>query len=326
MRSVKIGAQLPMWDYHVHSEVSFSHIREVALCAEELGFDYVSADDHLSRGRGGRVYDSWTTLSALASLTKRVRLVTIVLCNLYRYPSVLGKMAATLDDVSGGRVEIGIGAGWKQEEADAFGIPWAEPRERLDRLEESVELLKRLWTEEKAYYEGRYYKLNGAVCNPKPKQKPHPPIWIGGGGEKRTLRIVARLANVANFAAPGIGSNKEGESEFDYFKRKRDLVKQYCEEIGRPFNEIQLSASINLMLWGKEEDYVKRSIDEAVSRGLSQGEIERMKHMFDTAVRTPEECLEKIKAYIDCGATYFTLNRCTPYGLRLFAKEVMPKL
>src|SRR3989304_2832797 len=158
-KPLQIGVQLPMWDYHVYDTVSFDFIKAMALEAESLGFDFATVDDHLSRGREGRFFESWTTLAALAAVTTRLRLVPIVLSTLYRYPSVVGKMAATLDTISGGRLELGLGAGWKEEEAVAFGIPWAGARERIERLEEAVSLIKPLWAQPVATFEGRFYSL-----------------------------------------------------------------------------------------------------------------------------------------------------------------------
>jgi len=146
---------LPMWDYHVYDEVSFAQLVAMTREAERLGYDYVTVDDHLQRGTGGRVFESLTTLSALAAQTTRIRFVTTVLCAMYRAPSLLAKMTAVIDSISGGRLELGIGAGWKEEEARAYGIPWDGTKGRLDRLEEACQVILALWTQDEANFSGR---------------------------------------------------------------------------------------------------------------------------------------------------------------------------
>ena len=182
----------------------------------------------------GPCLEGWITLTALAQATRRVRLGTLVTGIHYRHPAVLANMAATLDIVSGGRLELGIGAGWNQEESGAYGIELGTPRERSDRFEEACEVLVGLLTQEVTTFAGNYYQLTEARCEPKPVQRPHPPICIGGSGEKRTLRTAARFAQHWNF----VGGTVE------QFKRARDVLHQHCADIGRDPNEILLSSHV----------------------------------------------------------------------------------
>jgi len=182
----------------------------------------------------GPCLEGWITLTALAQATRRLRLGTLVTGIHYRHPAVLANMAATLDIVSGGRLELGIGAGWNQEESGAYGIELGTPRERSDRFEEACEVITGLLTQELTTFSGHYYRLTEARCEPKPVQRPHPPICIGGSGEKRTLRTAARFAQHWNF----VGGTVE------QFTHAKDVLHQHCADIGRDPAEILLSSHV----------------------------------------------------------------------------------
>ena len=184
----------------------------------------------------GPCLEGWMTLAALAQATRRLRLGTLVTGIHYRHPAVLANMAATLDIVSGGRVEIGIGAGWNEEESGGYGIELGSPGERSDRFEEACEVIVSLLTRPATDFTGRYYQLTDARCEPKPVQQPHPPVCIGGSGERRTLRTAARFAQHWNF----VGGTPEE------FARKRDVLHAHCQDIGRDPEEIMLSSHIRL--------------------------------------------------------------------------------
>ena len=190
----------------------------------------------------GPCLEGWTTLTALAQATTRLRLGTLVTGIHYRHPAVLANMAAALDIISGGRLELGIGAGWNEEESGAYGIELGGIKERLDRFEEACQVLIGLLSQESTDFAGRYYQLKGARNQPKGPQRPHPPICIGGSGEKRTLRIVARYAQHWNFAG---GTPRD-------FARKRDVLAAHCADIGRDASEIMLSAHL---LLGDDRNY-----------------------------------------------------------------------
>jgi len=189
---VKFGVYLPQVN------VDFNTVKNVTQECERLGFDSVWLFDHLMAfgSPEDNVLECWTTLSALSAATRRIRLGTLVLCNSFRHPSVLAKMAATLDYISDGRLDFGIGAGWFRPEYEAYGIPFPKASLRISQLAESLEIIKRMWTAEKATYQGKYYGVKDAVCNPKPVQKPHPPVWVGVMiGKRRMFDIIARYAD-----------------------------------------------------------------------------------------------------------------------------------
>jgi F420-dependent oxidoreductase-like protein len=184
----------------------------------------------------GPCLEGWVTLTALAQATSRLRLGTLVTGNVYRHPAVLANMAATLDIVSAGRLELGLGAGWNEEECAAYGIELPPLKERFDRFDEACDIIVSLLSNETTDYAGKHYRLTAARCEPKPVQRPHPPLCIGGLGEKRTLRTVARLAQHWNLPV----------GNADVFKQKRDVLAGHCAEFGRDPAEITTSVHIRL--------------------------------------------------------------------------------
>lgn len=182
----------------------------------------------------GPCLEGWTTVAALAAETSRIRIGLMVTGNTYRHPAVLASIAATVDIISKGRLDLGIGAGWNEYEHESMGIPLYAPGERIRRLDEACQLLKQLFTQQLTTFEGRYYQLKEARREPKPVQKPHPPLVIGGSGEQLTLRVVAKHANVWNFAGGSV----------EQFRHKVSVLKQHCEAVGRDFGAIDLSTQV----------------------------------------------------------------------------------
>ena len=202
----------------------------------------------------GPCLEGWITLAALAQATRRLRLGTLVTGIHYRHPAVLANMAATLDIVSGGRLELGIGAGWNEEESGAYGIELGTPKQRSDRLSEACEVLTGLLSpRETTTFKGSYFQLTDARCNPKPVQQPHPPICIGGSGHKRTLRTAARFAQHWNF----VGGTPE------QFARDRDVLYQHCADIGRDPAGILLSSHVPFAGDPAETAAIAASLGEA---------------------------------------------------------------
>lgn len=201
----------------------------------------------------GPCLEGWTTLAALAQATTRLRVGVLVTGIHYRHPAVLANMASALDIISNGRLELGVGAGWNEEESGAYGIELGSIKERFDRFEEACQVLTRLLTRDSTSFQGKYYRLKDARNEPKGPQRPHPPICIGGSGEKRTLRITARYAQHWNF----VGGPPEE------FARKRDVLAAHCAEIGRDPKEIMLSAHVRL---DQERNYGK-AVEEAAALG-----------------------------------------------------------
>jgi F420-dependent oxidoreductase-like protein len=205
--------------------VTIEQLRGVWQVADEAGFDHVWAFDHFNpifADVAGDIYEGMTLLAAMAEATSRVRIGLMVAGNTYRHPAVMAKMATTIDHLSGGRLEFGLGAAWAEIEHTMLDIPFPPVGQRIRRLGEALTVIRALWTEDVASFEGRYYNLREAVSNPKPVQQPYPPIWIGGSGEKLTLRVVAEHADVWNV----MGSVEE-------CVRKRGVLDAHCADVGR---------------------------------------------------------------------------------------------
>lgn len=184
----------------------------------------------------GPCLEGWTLLSALAAITERVRLGLMVTGNTYRHPAVLANMGATVDIISNGRLDFGIGAGWNETEHGWYGIPLDPPGARIARFAEACEVIKLLWTQTTSTFEGTYYQLHDARCEPKPVQKPYPPFVIGGGGERKTLNVVARYADVWNFAGGPV----------EDFGHKMEVLDGHCAQVGRNPADIQRSIQMRV--------------------------------------------------------------------------------
>ncbi|MGE0824037.1 MAG: LLM class F420-dependent oxidoreductase [Candidatus Binatia bacterium] len=225
---------------------------------DTLGFDTAWVFDHflpIFSDPTGPCLEGWTSLAALAAVTKQVRLGIMVTGNTYRHPPVLAKMATTVDIISGGRLILGIGGGWFELEHQAYGIVFPPMAERLARLDEAVEVIKRLWTEQKGSFSGKYYQLRDAPFQPKPVQHPHPPILIGASGERVALRIVARHANMWNsFGTP------------DVFRHKIEVLSEHCRRFGRDPDTIEKSV---LLTGHPPVDGARKQVEEYVAAGVT---------------------------------------------------------
>jgi F420-dependent oxidoreductase-like protein len=244
-------------------------LREVWQVADQSGFDHVWILDHLlplTKSATGwyeadshdPIFEAWTTLACMAALTRRVRIGVNVTGNLYRHPGLLAKMAATVDHFSDGRLEMGIGAAHAEREFVTLGMPFPPVAERLARLAEAVEVMKLLWTQDVADYRGAYYQLSGAVSAPKPVQKPHPPIWIGGRGERKTLRIVAQHADVWN-----VVGGEPGEAE-----RLSRVLDGHCEAVGR--DPASVRRSVGIRFDRANPDAALRAGEAMLARGFTE--------------------------------------------------------
>jgi F420-dependent oxidoreductase-like protein len=290
------------------AEAKWAKAVEISVLAEELGFDSLWVYDHfhnVPRPAHEAMFECWTTLAALSQRTSRIRLGQMVGCNSYRQPSLLAKITSNIDVISGGRLEWGIGAGWYENEYKGYGFEFPPPKDRIGMLRECVEIVRSMWTEPETTYEGRYYKLERANCDPKPLQQPHPPILIGGGGEQLTLRVVARLADRANF-----GGTPE------QFAHKCEVLKQHCKDVGRDYDEIEKTVSGDV--------FIRETEDELRAEGTRS----LWGQPFDEwraggFVGTPDEVAEKVQRYVELGCTSF-IPWCADYPsdqtLRLFAK------
>ncbi len=312
MGKPKFGVFLPFYGFPKDRGEPFSHIRDVVLECERLGFDSVWLDDHLMYG-DWPILESWTALSALSALTSRVRLGTMVTCAAHRNPALLAKAAATLDVVSGGRLEFGVGAGVGEAEHAAYGFDFPKPAERVECLAESLEVIARLWMQERASFEGKHYRLKDAVCLPKPLQKPHPPITVGGSGDLLLRRATARFADRLDFGfLPSL----------ELYRRKLGVLEKACGAVGRDFGEIEKSCWPGAqVLIAKTEDELQQKIAKKNVLGLSQEEFLRV-----NLAGTAGQIRERLQVYVDLGVTYFMLyfaDLPDVGGLRLFAESVM---
>jgi F420-dependent oxidoreductase-like protein len=207
--------------------------------ADDSGFDHCWNMDHfasLGSDDGLDIFEAWTLLAGMAARTTRTRIGCSVTGNTYRHPGVLAKAAVTVDHLSGGRLEFGIGAGWAENEHTMLGLPFGTKGDRADWLEEACEVIRSLWTQQRTSFDGTHYQLSGAIAEPKPAQQPYPPIWIGGSGRQRTLRITARYADVWNAA----GGSPEEVAEASA------VLDQRCAEIGRDPAEIRRSVQLRV--------------------------------------------------------------------------------
>ncbi|MCB7136734.1 LLM class F420-dependent oxidoreductase [Cellulosimicrobium marinum] len=267
-------------------------------------------------------HEAWTLMAAFAASTERVRLGQMCTCMAYRNPAYLAKVAATVDAVSGGRVEMGIGAGWYEHEWRAYGYGFPRAGERLAMLDEGVQIMKQLWTNGVATLDGAHYQVDGARLAPLPLQVDGPPLWVAGGGEKKTLRIAAEHAQYTNF-----------DGSPDGFAHKSAVLRDHCDAIGRPFDEITRSANYNVVVGATEAEVDDRVawLEEHYARVLPERAptmAESLRH--GPLVGTPEQLVEKLTTLQGLGMTYaityFAEAAYDRSGIELFEREVIPAL
>ncbi|GAB3751462.1 LLM class F420-dependent oxidoreductase [Yimella radicis] len=273
-------------------------------------------------------HEAWTLMSAFAAITDRVRLGQMCTCMSYREPTYLAKVAATVDVISGGRVEMGIGGGWYEHEWRAYGYGFPSAGDRLGRLREGVEIFRQMWTTGSATLDGKHYQVDGALCHPQPLQTTSAenriPMWIAGGGEKVTLKIAAKYADYTNF-----------DGSLDGFKHKSSLLEGHCKDIGRDFSTITRSANYNVMI-GENDAQVQDRLaffeDLMVKGGLPKERAADMRANMATqpAVGTPEQIVAMFEQLQDAGmtyaVTYFAEAAYDTSGIDLFEREVIPAL
>ena len=292
---------------------SYDDLRKVWVEADRLGYYSASLYDLLNVP----TLECWTTLSALAAETRRIRLVPLVLADLYRHPAVLARMAATLDVISGGRLELGIGAGGDEADHRASGLPFPSVPVRVAMLEEAVEVITRLWSGRPVSFEGHYYRLENAICDPVPLQKPRPPVLIGGHGERYLLGAVARHADIANMRF---------DMSMEDHRRAREVLDGHCREAGRDPSGTEVSHNANVLIADSEAELVTMLAQAAAGRDVTVAEYRES--LGNAIVGTPDQCIAQLRGYVDAGITYFFLLFSHPIDigrLRLFADRVMPE-
>jgi len=294
--------------------VTWQALRESWKLIDSLGYDTLWVFDHffpILSDPTGPCYEGWVALTALAAETSNAQVGTLVTGNTYRNPAVLAKMGATLDHTSGGRLIMGIGAGWFELEHTAYGIHFGTTAERINRVDEAAEIIKRLWTEKQVTFEGRYYQLKDAYCEPKPLRQPRPPLMMGGAGEKLMLKVIAKHADQWNtFGTP------------ELFRHKIEVLKGHSETVGRNPDEIEVSwAGAGLVSDSREEK------DALLKRLADAFGITPEQYAASALVGTASEVRDRIQKYIDVGVTHFISLISAPFNhdsIRRFAEEVMP--
>jgi F420-dependent oxidoreductase-like protein len=308
-KRVRFGIQTTPQDF------TYDQLVTVWKDADALGFDSAWVFDHLIPILGadtdGPCLEGWTLLSALAAETEKIRIGVLVTGNTYRNPALLAKMATTVDHISKGRLYLGIGAAWFELEHEAYGFPFHTAKSRAERLDEALQVIKKLWTEDHPSFQGRFYTLKDAPFAPKPVQRPHPPIVIGGQGEQWIMPLVGRYADGWN--AP-IGLTPED------ITRRMAIVRDACAKAGRPSCDIEVSAF--LVLYSITDVPLAGPVSGLAARFIAGDRVQR-----SLLAGSPERIRQKIQGYVDAGVTHIIMNVQPPYDpalLRRFASEVMP--
>ena len=286
--------------YIYQQGLEYADIRRIVLECEKLGFDSVWLKDNFTSSwlntyfsnkedeepsSEDPILECWTTLSSLATLTKTIRLGAI-LVNIHRLPSITAKMLSTLDIISNGRIEFGLSAGWYENEIKSYGLPFPKASTRVEMLEEGVIIIKRMLTENQASFEGRHYTIKDAKCSPKPIQKPHPPVWIGGGG-KKTLQLVAKYADGWNY----------GLCTYEEYLSKISILRNCCNAVGRDYEKIA-KAWHAIMLLGQDDNEII----------MLKNRTDKWKKTV-AILGTPNDIIREIKRYMVVGdVRYFTIH------------------
>ncbi|RMF25422.1 MAG: TIGR03560 family F420-dependent LLM class oxidoreductase [Deltaproteobacteria bacterium] len=293
-------------------------VRRVSKGLDEAGWDSLWVYDHFHTFPQKRVeatFEAWMMMSALAEITERARIGQFVTCVQYREPSYLAKIAACVDVASGGRLNVGVGSGWYAEEFEAYGYDFRTVGTRLARLREALDVMRAMWSEPMASYEGKHYRIVEAVCEPKPLQKPRPPIWIGGRGRKVLLRLVAEYADVWNYNGP-----------IEEFDETVEVLKGHCRDVGRDFDEIRLTAMSGGICYRNDDE-----LDEYFERIAGQDVPRDLVFEHTRCKGTPEQCIEYLNEWKKkgCDGIVFFFQDIATFGdgrsqPEIFKREVLP--
>lgn len=312
MKNVVFGLHVPP------EGLGFEEMKARCLRAEESGYDLFTVSDHfMNMAQPDRSdkhpLECWSTLAGLASVTKKIRLGPLVSCYYYRSPAVLAKMATTIDIISNGRLIFGIGAGWHEKEFEGFFGKFPSVKERMTGLEETVQVCRSMFMNERTSFNGKLYHYENVLNSPLPVQKPVP-IMVGGGGEKKTLRIAAKYADISHCAF---------SPSMEALQQKLGVLKRHCEAVNRNFEDIKVGISVNPFL-GSTKDEVEAKIRNRAKQ-LGQP-LDEFRKRLGPLKGTPEQCRETITQYIDLGVSVFTASFPQPADAEFFAKEAMRKL
>ena len=292
---MKIGVFVPQgWRMDLNSiklEDQWNTILDAATNIEKLGYESIWVYDHfhtVPKPTQDPTYECWTLMSALSQKTSTVRLGQMCTCNSYRNPAYLTKVASNIDVMSNGRLEYAIGAGWYDHEYRAYGYEYPSAGVRLKMLEESLIIYKKMTTEETPIFKGEYYQIDGAINQPKPIQKPYPPLWVCGGGEKVTLKLLAKYGDYGNW-----------DVDVNGFVEKSNILQGHCENVGRNFDEIGRTLHTNVLIAQNKKD-----LDTKVERLATYTNIPKDYYYERPLIGTKEEVFETIEQYKDAGCEY----------------------
>jgi F420-dependent oxidoreductase-like protein len=294
----------------------YEQMTRFAQEAERLDYDSVWVYDHFHTVPTQQLettFECWISTAGLTRDTRKIRIGQMVTCNNYRNPALLAKMASTVDVMSHGRLDFGIGAGWYEEEFKAYGYDFPDGPERLRMLNEALQIIHAMWKDDYATFEGKYYSVNGAINEPKGVQKPHIPIWVGGSGERVTLKLVAKYADACNLS----------ETTPEQYKHKLDVLREHCDTVGRDYNSIIKSSHnfISLIPPGEDPD----KVTEPRRNGASLEDFRKR-----NVVGTPQEMVDYFGSLRETGIEYFVIyfrNDLTRFDtIQMFAEEVMSVL
>lgn len=309
----KFGYQQPGHAFE-GTKNSFSNVSKIARECEDQGYDSFWLMDHLVQiSRVGKITDPilepYTALSGIAPLTTKIKIGTLCTCNVFRSPALIAKMGATLDHISNGRFWLGIGAGWFEEEAKMYGYNFPKLDERFAMLEESLNIIKGAWRNRKSSFHGKYYTVEDLVCEPKPLQKPQPPILVGGDGKKITLKIVAKYADSCNLTTRG-----------DQLQEELGALKEHCKRVGRPYQSVLKTKLVSVSFGENVEEALRRSLPYK-PRGMPTNE-----YYSSILPGRPNDMIKEIEEFRKQGIDYLIINfrgRYNPNDKLEFAKKVM---
>lgn len=296
----------------------YEAMTRVAKAADQIdAYDSIWVYDHfhtVPQPTMEAVFECWTITSALSRDTQRINIGQMVTCNGYRNPALLAKIASTVDVLSHGRLYCGFGAGWYEHEWRAYGYGFPETRDRMRAFREAVQIIMKMWTEDEPTFKGEYYTIDKPINEPKGVRKPHPSLWIGGGGEQITLKLVARYADACNV----------GGGDPDTIRKKLDVLRGHCETVGRNYDEIIKSTSFNIVLLDDGADRETATAQYRKAYNWSLEELEKQ-----AVVGTAQQVTDRIQQAVDAGAnyiiTYFPRIAYDQAMLQRFAEEVIPQ-
>ena len=292
---MKIGVFVPQgWRMDLNSiklADQWNTILEAASNIENLGYESIWVYDHfhtVPKPTQDPTYECWTLMSALSQTTSKVRLGQMCTCNSYRNPAYLTKVASNIDVMSNGRLEYAIGAGWYDHEYRAYGYEYPSAGIRLKMLEESLIIYKKMTTEETPSFNGEFYQIDGAINQPKPIQKPYPPLWVCGGGEKVTLKLLAKYGDYGNW-----------DVDVDGFIQKSNILQNHCENVGLDFNEIGKTLHTNVLIADNQND-----LDRKVEKLSTYTNIPKDYYYERPPIGTKDQVFETIDQYKEAGCIY----------------------